>query len=79
MSPSTTGTRSPPGLAASRAAIGADRSIPDTSTPRAASGSATRPVPTASSSAAPPAARWARKSTVGPSTAGTHCAALVAS
>ena len=39
-----------------------ERSIPDTGTPRAASGSATRPVPMASSSAAPaPAKRVLRR------------------
>ena len=60
-SPIVTGIASPPGLARSRATIASDRSMPCTSTPRAASGSATRPVPMASSSARPPSpARSAR-------------------
>jgi hypothetical protein len=44
----------------------ADASTPSTVIPRAASGSATRPVPMASSSARPSAARPARSSTAGP-------------
>ena len=47
--------RSPPGFARRRATIASEASIPCTSTPRAASGSAIRPVPIASSSTGPPA------------------------
>ena len=56
MSPMATGMASPPGLARSRATMARDRSMPCTSTPRRASGSAIRPVPMASSSARPSAA-----------------------
>ena len=56
MSPMATGMSSPPGLARSRATMARDSSMPCTSTPRRASGSAIRPVPMASSSARPPPA-----------------------
>ena len=52
-SPMVTPMSSAPGFARSRATIASDSSIPWTGTPRAASGSATRPVPMPSSSAAP--------------------------
>ena len=52
-----------------------DSSIPSTLTPRALSGRATRPVPTASSSARPPRASPANLPTIGSSTAGWNCAA----
>ena len=45
---------------------------PVTGTPRAASGRATRPVPTANSSARPPSAATTRRSTVGPRTSGAN-------
>ena len=64
MSPIVTSTRCAPSLARSRSAMATDSSIPDTGTPRAASGNATRPVPTASSSAAPSPASSASTSTV---------------
>lgn len=44
-------------LAWSRSAMAVDSSIPDTGTPRAASGNATLPLPTANSSAAPSPAK----------------------
>jgi hypothetical protein len=50
--------------------IGADSSIPVTGTPFALSGTPIRPVPIASSSAAPPSASRANISTVGPTTSG---------
>ncbi len=53
MSPIVTGNRSPPGLRRSSATIASEKSMPCTSTPRAASGKATRPVPIASSRAGP--------------------------
>ncbi len=55
-SPMATGMASPPGLARSRATMARDRSMPCTSTPRRASGSAIRPVPMPNSSARPPPA-----------------------
>ena len=70
-SPTVTPIRSAPGFARSRASIASDSSIPCTGTPRAASGSAIRPVPMPSSSAAPPAASSTRRSTIGPTTAGS--------
>jgi len=50
----------------SRSTIAAEASTPSTAIPRAASGSATRPVPMASSSTRPTRARPARNSTAGP-------------
>ena len=64
MSPIVTAISSPPGLSRSRATIARDRSIPATGTPRAASGRAIRPVPIANSSADPPSANVASRSTV---------------
>ncbi len=61
----TTGIVLPPGLARSRATISGDASMPSTATPRPASGRATRPLLTASSSTGPPAARPAKNSTAG--------------
>src|SRR5215210_1282015 len=58
-----TGIPSPPGLVRSRATISGEISTPSTRTPRAASGSAIRPVPTASSSAGPPSASFFRNAT----------------
>ncbi len=46
--------------------------MPATRTPRAASGSAIRPVPIANSSARPPPASSASRSTAGPTTAGSN-------
>jgi len=64
MSPTVTATSAPPGLARSRASIRADASIPVTAMPRAASGSATRPVPIPNSNAVPASpANRARTST----------------
>src|SRR6478735_4879689 len=56
MSPLVTATSDAPGFARSWSSIGPDRSIPWTRTPRRASGSATRPVPTPSSRAGAPSA-----------------------
>ena len=53
MSPTVTGTAAAPGLPWKTAAMCGDNSIPATGTPRPLRGSATRPVPTANSSAAP--------------------------
>ncbi len=74
MSPMVTGMASAPGLANSRSAMGRDSSRPCTAIPRALSGSATRPVPTANSSAGPPRASSASKSTIGPRTDGSNMA-----
>src|SRR5918993_1981072 len=72
MSPSTTGMAASSTLVRSCSTIGADSSMPATGTPRSASGTATRPVPIASSSARPPPASAASLSTVGPSTSGAN-------
>src|SRR4051794_33060374 len=72
MSPSTAAMPAAPGLARSRSSMCGESSMPDTGTPRSANGSATRPVPTASSSARPSPARSASRSTVGPSVAGSN-------
>ena len=72
MSPITTGIVASSAFSRSRATIGADSSMPVTGTPRSASGTATRPVPTASSSARPPPASSASRSTAGPSTSGAN-------
>ena len=61
------------GFSRSRASIAADRSIPCTRTPRAASGRATRPVPTASSSAALLSASSASTSRSAPAPLGRTC------
>ena len=66
---------SAPGLARSRAAIARDSSMPETGTPRRASGRAIRPVPTPSSSARPASASAARKSTVGSTAPAANIAA----
>ncbi|MGH3210796.1 MAG: hypothetical protein ACRDNO_23875 [Trebonia sp.] len=79
MSPIVTGTSADPGLARSTAAMSGESSIPATGTPRSLSGSATRPVPTANSSAAPPSASEASTSTVGRRTSGANIRALVSS
>ena len=79
MSPTVTGTASAPGLARSRSAMCGDSSIPLTGTPRALSGSATRPVPTANSSAGPSPASAASTSTHGSSTAAENMSPLPAS
>ena len=80
MSPAMTGTASPPALARSWSSIGWERSMPCTSTPRRArSGSATRPVPIASSSAGPSPASAASRSTTGSSTSAANIDAEVAS
>jgi hypothetical protein len=72
MSPTTTGIVASSTLARSTSTIGTDSSIPVTGTPLSASGTATRPVPIASSRARPPPASSARRSTVGPSTSGAN-------
>src|SRR3954454_21271735 len=72
MSPSTAPMPDAPGFALSRSSMYGEISIPDTATPRSASGTATRPVPIASSSARPPPASPASRSTVGPSVAGSN-------
>jgi len=77
MSPMVTGTA--PGLAACRSAIGRDSSTPRTGIPRALSGMATRPVPTANSSAGPSPASSASTPTMGSRTAGSNMAAYVSS
>jgi hypothetical protein len=56
-----------------------DRSTPCTGTPRRRSGMAMRPVPTPSSSAAPPPARSARIRTTGSMTAGSNSSGHFAS
>ncbi len=83
MSPRTTSTDAAAGSCAAsarnRAAIGSDSSTPVTSTPRRASGTATRPVPTASSSARPSPASAARNSTAGSRTSGANMPAETSS
>ncbi len=79
MSPIVTGIAAPPGLARSSSTMSCEISMPWTSTPRSCSGRATRPVPIASSSAAPSPASSARNETVGASTAGSFIASEVAS
>ena len=71
-SPMVTPMASPPGLARSRATMARDRSIPCTSTPRRASGSAIRPVPMPSSSARPPPASSASTSATVSAKAGSN-------
>ena len=75
MSPRVTGTASAPGLANSRSAIGRDSSMPCTAIPRALSARATRPVPTANSTAGPPRASSASRPVMGPRTDGSNRAA----
>ena len=58
-----TGIWSPPGLRRSLATMAGEMSMPWTGIPRAARGSAMRPVPIASSSAGPPPASCSRKAT----------------
>lgn len=65
-------TVSPPGLALSRAVIARDMSMPCTGTPRPARGSAIRPMPTPNSSARPPPASRARRSTAGSTASGVN-------
>ena len=72
MSPTTTGMVVSSTLVRSWSIIGWDSSIPVTGTPRSASGTATRPVPMASSSARPPPASSTSRSTVGPRTSGAN-------
>ena len=81
MSPIVTGidASSPPGFALSRATIARDNSMPATGTPREASGIAMRPVPIANSSARPPSARAASRSSCGPMTAGSSVSAVSSS
>ena len=74
-SPIVAPIRSAPGFSRSFATIASERSIPCTRTPRSDSGSAIRPVPIPSSSAAPSPARAARKSTAGSSTSGSNMSA----
>ena len=59
----------------SRSTMAGERSMPCTRTPRRLSGSAMRPVPMPSSSAAPLPASSARKSTAGSTTAGSNMSA----
>jgi hypothetical protein len=70
MSPMITGTAAAPGLADSRSAMGWDSSMPCTAIPRARSARATRPVPTANSTAGPPRASSASRPVIGPRTEG---------
>ena len=79
MSPIVTSMRCASSLARSCSTMAVESSIPDTGTPRAASGNATRPVPTANSSAAPSPASSASRSTVGPSTSGSNIEPQVSS
>src|SRR5690349_10002759 len=79
MSPTTTGIASSPTFSRTLAAIGAESSMPLTGTPRSARGTATRPVPIASSSAGPSPARSASRSTVGRSTSGANMSAAASS
>ena len=72
MSPAIASIRSAPGFSRSSASIASELSMPATRTPRAASGSAIRPVPIANSSAAPSPASCASASTAGPTTAGSN-------
>jgi hypothetical protein len=72
MSPASASMPSAPGFSRRRASIASEVSIPATRTPRAASGSAMRPVPMANSSAAPAPASSAKRSTAGPTTAGSN-------
>jgi hypothetical protein len=72
MSPIVTSIRCASSLARSRSTMAVEISIPDTGTPRAASGNATRPVPMASSSAAPSPASSASTSTVRPTTSASN-------
>ena len=72
MSPAITGIVASSAFVRSWSIIGRDSSMPVTGTPRSASGTATRPVPMANSSARPSPASSARRSTVGPSTSGAN-------
>lgn len=76
MSPTVTSIASPPGLARIRSIMARDMSMPATGTPRAASGSAILPVPTANSSTLPPPASSASRSTTGSTASGRNMAAL---
>ena len=58
-----TGMAAPPGLARNRSTMAAEASMPWTSTPLAARGRATRPVPMPSSRAGPGPANSASRST----------------
>src|SRR5262245_54758256 len=79
MSPTTTGICCSSTLRRSWATIGSDSSMPVTGTPRAASGTPTRPVPMASSRAGPPSASRPSRSSVGSRTSGANSAAESAS
>src|SRR5450432_3750603 len=79
MSPMVTVTASASGFVRSCSAMWGDSSMPFTGTPRALNGRATRPVPTANSSAAPPRAVAAKKSTIGLRTDGSNIVAEVTS
>ena len=79
MSPIVTGISAPPGFARSCSTIAAESSRPCTSTPRAASGSAIRPVPIANSSARPSPASSASTSTTGSIAAALNMLAEVSS
>ena len=72
MSPTMTGIVASSAFVRSLSIIGTDSSMPVTGTPRPASGTATRPVPMANSSAAPPAASAASRSTAGPTTSSAN-------
>jgi hypothetical protein len=72
MSPTSASTRWAPGFSRRRPSIASELSTPTTRTPRPASGSAIRPVPTANSSAAPSPASSASRSAVCAMTAGSN-------
>jgi hypothetical protein len=72
MSPMMTGIVASSALVRDWSIIGRDRSIPVTGTPRWESGTATRPVPMPNSSARPPPASSARRSTLEPSTSAAN-------
>ena len=76
MSPLITGIAASSAFSRNWLIIGCDSSMPVTGTPRPASGTATRPVPMANSSARPEPASPARRSTVGPSTSGREHATV---
>jgi len=68
MSPGTTGIVASSAFFRNCAIIAVDISMPVTAIPLSLSGTATRPVPIANSSARPPAASSASRSTAGPNT-----------
>ena len=77
--PTATSRSAPPSFARSWATMSGESSIPATSTPRAANGTAMRPVPIPNSSARPEPASPANTSTTGSTTSGANIAAEVSS